>query len=94
MRIVPPSPVSINAEVRSRVSRGSVLVHTGQSQPMTGMPQLVPLPNIVSLSMVVALFLMVTQQPSKLFVKIRVNALRLIENIVFFFRFFLCLRRR
>ena len=41
-------PVSISAEVRSRLSRGSVERHTGQRQPMTGTPCEVPVPKNVS----------------------------------------------
>lgn len=42
-------------EQRSRVSLGSVEVHIGQPQPMTGMPCEVPVPRKVILKMFVFL---------------------------------------
>ena len=39
--------VSTNIDVRSRLSRGSRLVHTGQVQPVSGTPVEVPVPRNV-----------------------------------------------
>ena len=38
----------MKTELRSRLSLGSVLRHTAQSQPITGMPTEVPVPRNVS----------------------------------------------
>ena len=43
--------VSTKTDVRSRLSRGSVLVHTGHVQPVSGTPVDVPVPrNVIFIS--------------------------------------------
>ena len=43
--------VSTKMDVRSRLSRGSVLVHTGHVQPVSGTPVDVPVPrNVIFIS--------------------------------------------